>query len=44
VDEKTLHGFMMTLRQALLMIVDAIEEYLDMSPKTAELRRDAKRK
>lgn len=34
--------FMMTLRQALLLIVDAIERELKISPRTAELRKDAK--
>jgi hypothetical protein len=31
--------FMVALRQALLMIVDAIERELGISPRTAELRK-----
>ena len=32
----------MDKRQALLMLVDAIERHLDISPRTAELRRIVK--
>jgi hypothetical protein len=34
--------FALAIRQALLMIVDAIEELLDIRPRTSELRRFAK--
>jgi len=34
--------FWMKLRQGLLMIVDAIEDELGMSPTTAEIRREFK--
>ena len=33
----------LAIRQALLMIVDAIERELSLTPRTAELRRDKKR-
>ena len=33
----------LAIRQALLMIVDAIERELNLTPRTAELRRDKKR-
>ena len=32
----------MTIRQALLLMVDALERLLDINPRTAELRKDAK--
>lgn len=35
-------AFMLTFRQALLLIVDAIERELGINPRTAELRKDAK--
>jgi hypothetical protein len=35
--------FWLQVRQALLMIVDAIERTLGMEPRTSELRREAKR-
>lgn len=36
-------AFWLQVRQALLMIVDAIERMLDIAPRTSELRREAKR-
>ena len=33
----------MLIRQAFLMIVDALERELDVTPRTAELRKDMKR-
>ena len=35
--------FWLQVRQALLMMVDAIERALAMEPRTSELRREAKR-
>jgi hypothetical protein len=35
-----LRPLMLAIRQALLMIVDAIEIYLEMETRTAELRRE----
>ncbi len=32
------HALWMGIRQALLMLVDAIERYVGISPRTAELR------
>jgi hypothetical protein len=32
----------MGIRQALLMAVDAIERWLEITPRTAELRREAR--
>lgn len=34
--------FALAIRQALLMIVDALEELMDLHPRTSELRRIAK--
>ena len=33
----------MLIRQAFLMVVDALERELDVTPRTAELRKDMKR-
>lgn len=35
--------FWLAFRQALLMMVDAIERALDVRPRTSELRKEAKR-
>jgi hypothetical protein len=35
--------FWLTVRQALLLLVDAIETLLEISPRTSELRRLARR-
>jgi len=32
----------LAIRQALLMVVDAIERELDLNPRTAQLRRETK--
>lgn len=32
----------LAIRRALLLIVDALEEWLDISPRTSELRKGAK--
>lgn len=34
--------FWMTIRQALLLIVDAIERMLKIEPRTAQLRQDTR--
>jgi hypothetical protein len=34
--------FWLAVRQALLMVLDALERMLDISPRTAELRHDKK--
>lgn len=34
--------FMLAIRQALLMMIDAIERELDIRPRTSELRKAAK--
>jgi hypothetical protein len=36
--------FWMLIRQALLMVVDAIERRLEISPRTSELKRQLKNK
>jgi hypothetical protein len=36
------YDFMMLIRQALLMIIDAIERKFDIRPRTCELRKEAK--
>ena len=36
-------AFWMTIRQALLLVIDAIERWLDISPTTATIRAEAKR-
>jgi len=36
-------AFWLQLRQALLMMVDAIERMIDIQPRTSELRKEAKR-
>ena len=36
-------AFWMQVRQALLMMVDAIERMVDVQPRTSELRRERKR-
>lgn len=36
--------FWMAVRQALLMLIDAIERWQALEPRTAELRRDARRR
>lgn len=38
-DSRT-HALWSGVRQALLMLVDTIERYLDVSPRTAELRKE----
>lgn len=35
--------FWLQIRQALLMVVDAIERALGLEPRTSELRKEAKR-
>lgn len=35
--------FWIAFRQAMLMLLDALERELQISPRTAELRRDAKK-
>lgn len=39
---KVSREFWLAVRQALLMLVDALERELGLSPRTAELRRQAK--
>lgn len=41
IDAKT-RALWMTIRQALLLLVDGIERFLDVQPRTAELRKDRK--
>jgi len=36
------HEFLLLIRQALLMAIDAIERKLGLSPRTAELRKIAR--
>ena len=36
-------AFWMQVRQALLMMVDAIERMMDVQPRTSELRKERKR-
>jgi len=38
------HDFLMAIRQALLMLLDAVERKLGREPRTAELRKQAKGK
>jgi hypothetical protein len=41
IDERT-RALWMVIRQALLLAVDGIERYLDMEPRTADLRKGQK--
>ena len=41
-NEETIRIFLMTIRKAFLLIVDAIERLFDIEPKTAELRKSKK--
>ncbi len=38
----TEHEFLLMVRQALLMLLDAIERKLEINPRTAELRKQNK--
>ena len=41
IDERT-RRLWMTIRQAFLLIVDGIERYLELVPRTADLRKEQK--
>ena len=41
-QQATMRGLAMALRQAMLMVVNEIESQLDISPRTSQLRREAK--
>lgn len=43
-EPKINREFWMTIRQALLMVVAAIESACDVQPRTDELRKEAKRR
>jgi len=41
VDDRT-RSLWIGIRQALLLLLDAVERYLDLCPRTSELRKQAK--
>lgn len=42
IDPHALREMLLTFRQALLLMVDGIERFLEINPRTSELRKEAK--
>lgn len=41
--EQAMHDYLMEMRRGLLLQLDALERFLGISPRTAELRKEAKK-